>query len=331
MITMRAVTKPVLLLSVALFGCGRARAQPVATPQAAGRVAVCDAVWRDAVRDRDVPVRIRVPDVAANVPVILFSHGLGGSLDAGTEWAQHWSAQGFGVIHMQHPGSDEDLMDDARGIAGRLGALRDGMSGAQLIARAEDVAFVLDQLGKVRREGQCDVTRLDATRVGMSGHSFGAHTTQAVAGQVFGVAGRRTLRDARIDAAIAFSPAPPNASDRAVRAAFAEIDMPFFSITGTRDEVPVLNDVSPDDRTLPYRYMPPGEKYLLVFEGADHAAFSGGGGRRSNADAHVPDVIGRMTLAFWRATLLDDADAQRWLEGPEPARLLKSGDRFERK
>ncbi len=42
---------------------------------------VCDAVWHDNVRNRDVPVRIRMPEGEAKAPLILFSHRLGGSLD----------------------------------------------------------------------------------------------------------------------------------------------------------------------------------------------------------------------------------------------------------
>ena len=47
-----------------------------------------DQTWRDDARQRDIPVRIRLPQSSAPVPAILFSHGLGGSVGGGTEWAE---------------------------------------------------------------------------------------------------------------------------------------------------------------------------------------------------------------------------------------------------
>jgi predicted dienelactone hydrolase len=282
------------------------------------------------------------------VPVILFSHGLGGSIDAGTTWAEAWSRSGLAVVHVQHPGSDASIWRDERGLADRLTAMRSAMNAEQLAARAADVRFVLDELGRRTTEGRCDLGRIDLARVGMSGHSFGAHTTQAVAGQTF--PGQRSLADGRVRAAIAFSPAPPRGGDPIVDAAFASIAMPFLSITGTRDEAAMLTDVAPADRERPYRAMPPGDKYLLVFEDANHADLSGGGGveelgagrvprrgaraaRRRGPDrsAHVDAVVPAATTAFWKATLLGDEDARRFLEEGGLASLLASGDRFERR
>jgi predicted dienelactone hydrolase len=302
-------------------------------------VAVCDAGGHDAARSRDVPVRIRVPGGTSKVPVVLFSHGLGGSVDAGTTWAEAWSQNGLAVVHLQHPGSDSTLLTQ-RGGGDALTALRTGMTGAQLIARAADVRFALDELGRRRTQGTCDLSRIDLARAGMSGHSFGAHTTQAVAGQAFPNVQGRTLRDARIRAAIAFSPAPPRASEDVIRASFEPIAIPFFSITGTKDEVPELNDVTPEQRTLPYRYMPSGQKYLLVLDGADHAAFGGNARLRrgalrgragGNGNALVDDVVKTVTTAFWKATLLDDRTARGSLAIDRVKPLLVSGDRYEAK
>jgi predicted dienelactone hydrolase len=309
---------------------------------------VCDALWRDAARGRDVPVRIRIPEGDGKVPVILFSHGLGGSVDAGTTWGEAWSRNGFAVVHVQHPGSDASVWRDERGVADRLAAIRAAMTGEQLRARVADVGFVLEELGRLSVEGRCDLARIDRDRVGMSGHSFGAHTTQAVTGQTFPGVGERNLRDPRIRAAVAFSPAPPRGGDDAVRAAFASITLPFFSITGTEDEAAMLTDVTPDDRELPYRSMPAGDKYLLVFHGATHADLSGGGdvedlaarrfprrgarsGRRGAIDSgeHVDEVVAAATVAFWKAMLLGDGETRRFLEEGGVEAMLAAGDRYE--
>src|SRR5688572_27427954 len=90
-----------LFVGVALLQSGRPSGAAVPSKVAP---MVCEAIWRDTARDRNVPVRIRMPAGSGQVPVILFSHGLGGSRDAGTEWAQAWVQGGFAVVHLQHPG-----------------------------------------------------------------------------------------------------------------------------------------------------------------------------------------------------------------------------------
>jgi len=314
--------------------------------QAAGPV--CDAVWRDIARGRDVPVRIRMPDGSGRAPLILFSHGLGGSLDGGTLWAQAWADAGFIVIHLQHPGSDRSILQSGDGgLGGRLrmlrrmrsgagggeigGALRAAMTPEQLEARVRDVKFVLDQIPSHPREGRCALARADLAHVGMSGHSFGAHTTQALAGQAFAQTTAGTA-EPRISASIAFSPSPPSMNSDAQ--AMANVRKPFFSITGTEDTTPAAAGVSASDRERPFRAMPPGDKYLLVLAGATHADFSGnaGGVRRKGPDEHVQDTVIQSTVAFWRWTLLGDRAGKSMLDDPQALQArLGSGDRLERK
>lgn len=289
------------------------------SPQPSG--AVCEAQWRDAARNRIVPVRIRMPAGTGKVPVILFSHGLGGSLDAGTLWAEAWVRDGDAVIHLQHAGSDS-------GIIGS-GGLRAAMSIEQLRARADDVHFAIDALAKHRREGACDLTRLDLHRIGMSGHSFGAQTTLSIAGQHYPVAGMN-FGDGRVTAAIAFSPQPPVAARDT--SAFGGISMPFFSITGTKDQVAWLNTVTPKDRERPFRAMAPGGKYLLVMEGANHRMFSGQDNiplPDSSPVPHVREVVARATTLFWRWTLRGDMSAKAELD--RLGATLPPPDRFEKR
>lgn len=283
-----------------------------ATAHAAGPI--CEARWADAARGRALPVRIRMPDGVGRAPVILFSHGLGGSVEAGTDWGRAWADAGFIVIHLQHPGSDTDAV--------RGGGIRGAMNGQQLIARGGDVKFAIDQLGRAGRVGDCDLARVDAARIGMAGHSFGSHTTLAVAGQRFPGYGA-ALADTRIKSAIAFSPAPSRRAGDAE--SFGAIGIPVLSLTGTQDMVPMLNDTSANDRTRPFRAMPAGGKYLIVYDGANHAAFGG----RGNATPRVTASIIAATTDFWRATLLGDAAARRRLD--RFGSTLTPADRFERK
>ena len=68
-----------------------------------------DQNWVDPERQRNVPVRLRWPDenrLTGPLPVVIFSHGLGGTREGGSVWGEAWVDAGFVVIHVQHTGSD---------------------------------------------------------------------------------------------------------------------------------------------------------------------------------------------------------------------------------
>src|SRR5450755_2938173 len=82
---------------------------------------------RDAVRNRDIPVRIYLPPNEKPAPVVLFSHGLGGSR-AGSEFlGEQWAARGYLAVFVQHPGSDEAVWENAPPLE-RMAALRQAAS-----------------------------------------------------------------------------------------------------------------------------------------------------------------------------------------------------------
>lgn len=304
--------KRALVASAALVitaGSARAQLQPFEIPGSYA-AAVQDVRWLDARRNRELPLRLRLPGVPGERPAILFSHGLGGSLEGGRYWGEHWATYGFVVIHLQHPGSDEAMWEQAQ----RPGAaLRGAADAAQLAARVADVKFVLDELERRKAAGDPVAQRIDLQRIGLSGHSFGAVTTQAIAGQDFG--GAYPAADPRPRAFIAFS---PSARSRSAAAQFAAIERPFFSITGTADgRVGPGLGVPAARRLIPYEGMPSGDKFLLNLDGADHMIFNGGPRRRTAGDPerdalHVR-LIRATTTAFWLAYLADDGDARRAL------------------
>jgi predicted dienelactone hydrolase len=287
-----------------------------ATYEAPGpfRAEVHDVRWRDAGRDRELPLRIRIPDAPGLRGVVLFSHGLGGSIDGGRFWGEQWASHGFVVIHLQHPGSDESVWRDALN-PGR--AMRDAASVDQFIDRVIDVKFVLDELARRKLAADPVTTKMDLSRIGMSGHSFGAITTQAIAGEDFGAGARaQVLADARPRAFIAFS---PSARSAGAAKKFATIERPFFSVTGTRDGAVGLGlGVPAGQRLLPFEGMPAGDKYLLNLNDADHMIFNGAGRFRNSAADMARDeaqvrVTKATTTAFWLAYLAGDADAAQWL------------------
>lgn len=290
---------------------------------AAGPVTLCEGVWLDAVRARPVPVRIRMPAGTGKVGVILFSHGLGGSRDAGSIWAHAWAEAGFAVINLQHAGTDS-------AIFGKPG-FRALLNGEQLATRARDVQFVIGELGRRVIEGACDLRRIDPLRVGLAGHSFGAQTVQAVSGQSFPVKYEPPLSDPRVRAAVGLSPSPPIAG--VAQISFSTIAIPFLSVTGTADAVPSVTPITAIERQLPFRLMPPGNKFLLVLQGGTHEMFAGQPFPtllNGEPPPRVRDTVVAVTTAFWRAILDKDAASLNWLQNPAELRSgLAPGDSFE--
>ena len=282
-------------------------------------VTTLDTVWTDASRSRTIPIRMQVPAATATGtrPTIIFSHGLGGSRAGGAVWGRHWASHGFIVIHLQHPGSDDALWRN-RGTTPVKEALIAGFTPAAYVNRIADVRFAVDEIARHAAAGDGVPMRVDLARLGISGHSFGARTTLAIAGERNpGLAGQHAWSDPRFKAAVAMSPSAPGAA-AGWPARFGPITIPVLSITGTRDGDPFGADMPPSQRTEPFRHMPPPHKYLLVLEGVDHFVFNGGDAPRGQAqvDGAVQRYVKMVTLAFWQAWLESDSAAATWLGEP---------------
>lgn len=330
----RAISSLVRCLIVSglgLAGCSLPAADAAgATATAASPVAI----WQDTKRGRSVPVRIVAPAQGEeSLPVLLFSHGLGGSVEGGTLWSSHWAAHGYLVIHLQHPGSDQALWESKRGEpAEAMKALKSGATGQQLVARIGDVKFVLDEIVRRKAEGDPLLRRADLARVGMSGHSFGSQTTLALVGQRFMRAdsSEPMLLEPRIKAALALSPVA-RSRQGSYATQFGAIRIPVMSITGTRDGDVIGDGTVPADRTKPFEHMQPPGKYLAVFESGDHMVFGGHGLRRtpSARDLEIQEGVKALSLAFWDAHLKGDAKAAAWLAGDGARGALSKADRYE--
>lgn len=286
-------------------------ASPAATAQVAadaGTVEIVYGEWRDATRDRVVPYKLYLPSNHASAPVVIFSHGLGGSREAASFLLEYLASNGFVAVSIQHPGTDESLLQQGGGPP--MERLRQGVGdSAAAIARFGDVRFVIDQLTAENQSGPL-TGRFDLSRIGMSGHSYGALTTLVAVGQRLG-AGGAAFRDTRIDAAIVYSPNAPRNQEAAT--ALADIQAPILHFTGTDDRTPFDLEPSPEGRQIPFRTIVGADQFLIVFEGGDHMIFSGRvqrSGQMTNTQLAQTDAIERETLTFWRAYLLDDPAAR---------------------
>ncbi len=284
---------------------------------------------QDAARSREVPLRVYLPPDATRAPVALFSHGLGGTREGSAYLGLHWAARGFAAVFLQHPGSDSSVWAGVPPKE-RMAAMQKAANAANFLLRLRDVSAVLDQLERWNAaEGHPFAGRLDLTRIGMSGHSFGAMTTQAVSGQRHAGAGI-SFTDPRIRAAILFSPSLPRRANAAQT--FGAVNIPWLLMTGTKDVAPI-GDADVASRLAVFPALPPGGKYELVLHNAEHSAFTErplpGDTEKRNPNHHR--AILALSTAFWDAWLRDDAAARAWLDGEGPRSVLEREDRWQRK
>jgi predicted dienelactone hydrolase len=202
----------------------------------------------DVVQGAPVPVRILYPSraperlehfgpyplaVATDAPVegerlplVVISHGTGGSPWPYRGMAAHLARAGFVVALPEHPGNSRS--DDS--LAG---------TAANLENRPRHVRLVLDALFADAQLGR----RLSAAGVGVIGHSMGGYTALAVAGgrpscfanespdgQVHAVP---VVRDPRVRALVLLAPASPWFI---LEGALADVDLPILMRTAERDE-----------------------------------------------------------------------------------------------
>ncbi len=287
-----------------------ARAQTPATQR--------DELWTDDARARALPVRLRLPAGDAPFALVVYSHGLGGNREGGDVWGRAWVDAGLAVVHVQHPGSDSPALRSG------LGAVRRATSADNLPLRAADARFVLNEVARRAASGDRLWRRVRVDALGMAGHSFGARTTQALAGERF--AKGDDLSEPRFKAFIALSPnlrqGRASASER-----FGAITRPFLCATGTLDEDPFIGGGA-QQRTQVYAGLPSGAKAQLLLANADHYSFGGNSEpirsglivRRApqaqEREAVHHALIARMSAHWWRAQLLGDPQAQQALRAP---------------
>lgn len=292
--------------------------------------ATLDLAVDDDSREREIPIRIYLPAADGPAPVVLFSHGLGGSRTGSPYLGRHWAARGYMAVFLQHPGSDVSVWRNVR-RAQRMAAMRKAASPSNFLLRVQDVPAVIDQLESWNEsDGHPLRGRLDLQKLGMSGHSFGAVTTQAVSGQE-SARPRISFREPRIQAAILLSPSSPRRGGDS-RQAFGEVSIPWLLMTGTHDVAPI-GDADMDSRLAVFPALPPGGKYELVLDKAEHSAFTDrplpGDQQPRNPNHHR--AILALSTAFWDAYLRQDQQARQWLDGESVRTVLEAPDRWQRK
>jgi hypothetical protein len=275
----------------------------------------------DPSRDRRIPYKIYYPapeTETRNVPAIIWSHGLGGSRDGAGFLARFLASHGYVVCNIQHKGTDSSLWEGKPGHPWDV--IRDThIPRSAVLNRFRDVPFVLDHLDTIIAAHPGAGAAMDKTNLGMSGHSFGAMTTQVMAGQMFpNEDGDLTsFREKRFRAGILYSPVPANnLSGAQPTTIYGTIALPLFHMTGTADESPIER-FGYKDRMKVFENSGRAERQLLILNDGDHMVYNGSRGQlEENPKRGIhEDIIKIGALAFWDSHLKNDDAARRWLTG----------------
>ncbi|WP_157598267.1 MULTISPECIES: acetylhydrolase [unclassified Rhizobacter] len=270
--------------------------------------------WIDAARSRPVPSRLYWPadlPTQAQVPLVVFSHGIGGSRQGYSYLGRHWSSHGVASLHVQHAGSDAAVWrGNPFGIVGRLQA---AAQESEAIARAADVRFALDRM--LSDEAGALGAAVDRRRLVAAGHSYGANTTLLTVGAQVVRQGRTVhCQDSRFSAAIVIS-APPFYGETDLAAVLAPVSVPTVHVTATDDviEIPGYRSGA-KDRLAVFDAIGDPRKLLAVFRGGSHSIFTdrpltGGTSLNPQVKAATAELaIAFLDLAFGG----DDTALTRW-------------------
>ena len=297
-----------------------------------------DLAWTDPQRKREVLAKLYLPaqsslhSSAKSIPLVVFSHGIGGSREGYTYIGKYLAANGMAVLHLQHAGSDRSIwFGNPLGMVSRL---QTAAKDTEAIDRAKDVSFALDQLLADPTLG----AQLDASRIAAAGHSYGANTTLLVSGARVQRDGRTLdYTDPRIKASVIIS-APPFYGETSPETILGGITIPTLHITATGDEIKIPGYYSgAQDRVAVYEAVGSSKatKALAVFKEGSHSMFTdrlGTGGAELNPKVKI--ATRELTLAFLKAHFAghlkgkSTEQAVDWNQWPERHKALLA--RFDR-
>lgn len=309
---------PLLLLSALTFA---ADYEP--GPGKLGTKTIDKVVLHDAKRDKDLFVRVTHPEGDGPYPVIVFSHGLWGSRRGYTPLVTFWAAHGYVVLQPDHP--DSRLL----GATNRMEAFR------KWSERPADITFLLDSLAGLEMLAPALRGKLDAKRIGVGGHSFGAHTSQLIGGATARALGgkRRSFRDKRAKCVLLLS--PQGRGGLLDEESWKTMITPALVLTGSEDGDPFGDPKkTPQWRLDPYELSPKGDKYKVWIDGAHHGfgGISGVGWRGAGPkDDEQVQVVRLAGLALFDAYVKGDAAAKAWLASDALAKATKAKVQLDRK
>jgi dienelactone hydrolase len=263
-------------------------------------------------RGEALQLRVTAPATGDNLPVIVFSHGYGGSMQGYAPLVDAWAAHGFVVVQPTH------LDSHSRNLAPE-----DPRTPDIWRLRIADLRQSIDQLAEVLTAVPGLSERTSPERLAIAGHSWGATSASALIGATVlgadGIAEAKAAPDPRIRAALLLCLAGTGAENLTPFAAqnfafmnpgFDAVTTPALMVGGDHDQS-MLSSRGPDWWTDGYR-LSPAPKSLLTLFGAEHSL----GGISGYGVAETTDesparvaLIQALSTAYLQSALGLDPDA----------------------
>jgi predicted dienelactone hydrolase len=299
------------------------------------------ATIHDARRNKDLSISVDYPIYGGPYPIVIFSHGYGGSKNGYEPLASYWTSFGYVVIRPSHADANalRDVFENARmdaaearsqggrgGRAGRGDTPRPGVAAAAAVSRsiedmwdkeretqwrdrAADISLVIDSLGDLEQRFPELRGKMDHARIGAGGHSYGAFTTMLVGGAKTFSEPPLSVGDSRVAAAVVMSPQGLSATRGLTADSWKGVTIPTLYMTGSKDNGPIAGE-DPAWRHTAFQYTPPGNKYFVEIEGATHMSFTGRLGMFEQAPRAIDQPRDSMG-PNGRGNLADTGEARR--------------------
>lgn len=300
-----------------------------------------EGVVRDGERGKDVTFSVDYPTRPGPYPLVIFSHGFGATRQTYVGLSAHWASQGYVVIRPAHA-------DSGRLATGEVAAAWENQTTADWRNRVRDIAAIIDGLDMIEQSYPELKGKIDHTKIGVGGHSYGAFTAMLIGGaRTF--PGNTNYADPRVKAVVVMSPQGPSETFGLTSESWKEMRVPVLFMTGTDDRGLAENE-TPEWRRQAYEFSPAGDKWLVVISGARHASYTGRmdptmeGSARGNTQPMIGDTtrqrlpeqdpraptregtagmrirnifgqVKAISLAFWDTYLRGDAEGRTALEG----------------
>lgn len=297
------------------------------------------------------PVPLYLPQVQSGgprvppqgFPLVVISHGLGGTGDSYAYLAEYLATGGIAVATLEHPGSNDQQLYAL--LAGRSDSV---VQDEEFLRRPRDVTLTLNTLDRLDQNPSPIQRQLDLGRVGIVGQSFGGYTALALAGASFDLAG---LTQTCPPGTLSFNPSlllqcqvvrlgnsGSGLADRRVKSIFVinpigsvlfgpsgygQIEVPMMVVAGTADTVaPAF-----PEQIIPFTWLSTPDRYLLLIDRGTHFSTIGDVAVGDQPLPIPPEIIGLrpelvwsymqiLGLAYFKLTLEGD---QRFEPALQPA------------
>lgn len=285
----------------------------------------------DASRDRALPVDLYLPDGDAPTPLVVISHGFGGSRSNFVDVARHLASHGIAVATVEHPGSNLQQLENL--LRGNASA---SMAPNEFVDRPQDISYLLDYIETHNQSRWSN--RFDLDKIGVMGHSFGGYTALALAGAQLNIEQLETrcanelansvnvsiplqclalqsqfeqlLQDDRIKAAFVFNPITSLVFGHE---GLSQLQTPVLMVSGSADPIaPALVE-----QLRPFTWLPPADKYLALMQGGSHnyAQVADLPNQLSGPDPDIArQYLKALGLAFMQTYIGQQSDYRQFLQ-----------------